>query len=128
LFCTGLSAKERLDNAPQSRVPRSSASVSLFGTSTPFATSTLADVTGHFHFKKLKPGLYSLAILIRRREARRTVEVGPSSADRKRRVSLTVELHEFRFRAGRFLAPQQGLGHAAFHSFTTHRALKSSRR
>ncbi|HUI77942.1 MAG TPA: tetratricopeptide repeat protein [Bryobacteraceae bacterium] len=80
---------------PQRLIPRSGASVSLFGTTTPFTTSTLADVTGHFRFKKLKPGLYSLAIFVRRRgEARRTVEVGPAAADPKGRVQLTWQLHD----------------------------------
>jgi tetratricopeptide (TPR) repeat protein len=85
-----------LDDEPRARSlrtgPRASATVSLFGTSTPFATTALADVTGHFHFKRLKPGLYSLAILMRRQEARRSVEVGPSLADSKHRVVLTLEL------------------------------------
>jgi len=79
-------------------VPRSGGSVALYGTSTPFTTSTLADITGHFRFKKLQPGLYTLAVFIRRRgEARRTVEVGPSTADRKRRVRLTLDLREAEF-------------------------------
>jgi tetratricopeptide (TPR) repeat protein len=75
--------------------PRSGASVSLFGATAPFTTSTRADATGHFRFKNLQPGLYSVGILIRRRgEVRRTVEVGPSVADRKHRVVLTLELHD----------------------------------
>jgi Tfp pilus assembly protein PilF len=79
-------------------VPRSGASVSLFGTATPFAASTLADVTGHFHFKRLKPGLYSVAVFIRRRgEARRTVEVGASGADRKGRVLVTLQFRDADF-------------------------------
>lgn len=79
-------------------VPRSGASASLFGTTTPFTTSTLVDVTGHFHFKKLQPGLYTLAIFSRRRgEARRTVEVGPSVADRKHRVKLTLQFRDADF-------------------------------
>jgi Tfp pilus assembly protein PilF len=79
-------------------VPQSGAFVSLFGTTTPFTTSTRADVTGHFRFKNLQPGLYSLGILIRRRgEVRRTVEVGPSVADRKGRVVLKLELHDADF-------------------------------
>jgi len=79
-------------------VPRSGASVSLFGTNTPFTVSTLADVTGHFHFKRLQPGLYTVAVFMRRRgEARRTVEVGPSVADRRHRVLLTLQFQDADF-------------------------------
>jgi len=78
--------------------PRSSAFVALFGATTPFATDTLADVAGHFRFKNLQPGLYSVAVFIRGRgEMRRTVEVGPLAADRKRRIMLTLELHDTDF-------------------------------
>jgi thioredoxin-like negative regulator of GroEL len=74
--------------------PRAGASVSLFGTQTPFTASGLADVNGRFKLKRLKPGLYTLAIVIGRRETRRTVEVGPSLADQKGRVAVKIELHE----------------------------------
>jgi tetratricopeptide (TPR) repeat protein len=83
---------------PVRMVPRSGGFVALFGATTPFATDTLADVTGHFRFKKLPPGLYTVAIFIRGRgEARRTVEVSPSLADRRHRVRLTLELHDADF-------------------------------
>jgi tetratricopeptide (TPR) repeat protein len=79
-------------------VPRSGAYVSLFGATTPFTTSTLADVTGHFRFKNLEPGLYSVAVFMRRRgEARRTVEVGPSVADRKHHIKLTLQFQDADF-------------------------------
>jgi Tfp pilus assembly protein PilF len=70
----------------------------LFGTSSPFSATAFADVSGHFHFKNLRPGLYSLLIFSRRRgEARRTVEVGPGVADRKHRVSLRLDLKDSDF-------------------------------
>jgi len=79
-------------------VPRSGASVSLFGSTVPFAATTLADLDGRFHFKKLAPGMYTVSIFSRRRgEARRTVEVGPSTADSKGRVPLILQLKDSDF-------------------------------
>jgi tetratricopeptide (TPR) repeat protein len=102
-------------------VPRGRAFVSIFRTDSPFAASTLADVTGHFRFKKLQPGTYTLAIFVRSRgEARRTVEVGPASADRKRRIALDLPLKDSDFTlaaalrqhtvsAGQLSVPQRAL-------------------
>ena len=74
------------------------ARVSLFGTARPFSVTTLADASGRFHFKKLAPGLYTLAVFSRRRgEARRTVEIGPALADAKGRVALQLELKDADF-------------------------------
>jgi tetratricopeptide (TPR) repeat protein len=79
-------------------VPRSGAFVSLYGSTVPFSANTLADVDGRFHFKKLEPGMYTVSIFSRRRgEARRTVEVGPSTADPRGRVSLTLQLKDSDF-------------------------------
>jgi Tfp pilus assembly protein PilF len=79
-------------------VPPFGARVSLFGTATPFSVTTLVDASGRFRFKKLAPGLYTLAVFSRRRgEARRTVEVGPALADAKGRVALMLELKETDF-------------------------------
>src|ERR1700687_4682823 len=79
-------------------VPRSGAYVSLFGSTVPFSANTLADLDGRFHFKKLEPGMYPLSIFSRRLgEARRTVEVGPASADAKGRVGLPLQLKDSDF-------------------------------
>jgi tetratricopeptide (TPR) repeat protein len=79
-------------------VPRLGAYVSLFGVDSPYSASTLADVAGHFRFKKGEAGTYTLSILSRRRGvARRTVEVGPAAADRKGRVALTLHLRDSDF-------------------------------
>jgi len=83
---------------PQRLNPRIGASISLFGTARPFTSTAVADANGRFRFKKLQPGLYTMSVFIRRRgEARRTVEVGPSGADTKRRVRLTWEMHDSDF-------------------------------
>ena len=79
-------------------VPRLGGYVSLFGVDSPFAAHTLADLTGRFRFKKVRAGAYTLAIFSRRRgEARRTVEIGPTAADRKGRIALTLKLTESDF-------------------------------
>jgi tetratricopeptide (TPR) repeat protein len=79
-------------------VPRLGAYVSLFGVNSPFAAHTLADLSGRFRFKKLQAGAYTLAIFSRRRgEVRRTVEIGPTSADHKGRIALTLNLAESDF-------------------------------
>jgi len=79
-------------------VPAFGGRAALFGTASPFSATTFIDVTGRFHFKKLRPGLYNLSIFSRRRgEARRTVEIGPASADAKGRVALRLELKDSDF-------------------------------
>ena len=94
--------------------PPFGARVTLFGTATPFSATALMDVTGRFHFKKLRPGLYTLSIFSRRRgEARLTVEIGPASANAKGRVSVRLELQDsdfvFAATANRALVPARQL-------------------
>jgi tetratricopeptide (TPR) repeat protein len=79
-------------------VPRARASVALFGASAPYSASTFVLPGSDFHFRKLQPGAYMLTIFIRSRgEARQTVEVGPSTADRHGRIFLTVRLQDSDF-------------------------------
>ena len=74
-------------------LPGARASVSLYGATTPFSTSTLSDTGGRFRFRDLLPGAYTLAVFLPGQgEARRTIEVGPSLADSRGRVSVTVDL------------------------------------
>ncbi|HLK68186.1 MAG TPA: tetratricopeptide repeat protein [Bryobacteraceae bacterium] len=77
--------------------PEGRASVSLYGVAAPFAATTLSE-DGHFSFKKLSPGAYTVAVFVPGRgEARQTVEVGPSGADSRGRVSVTLTLRESSF-------------------------------
>jgi len=70
--------------------PAGSASISLFGAVTPFDVSALSG-DGRFHFHKLLPGTYTVAVFAPGRgEARRTVEVGPGTADSRHRVSVEL--------------------------------------
>lgn len=70
--------------------PAGPASISLFGAVTPFDESAYT-VDGRFHFHKLLPGTYTVVVFSPERgEARRTVEVGPGTADSQRRVSAEL--------------------------------------
>ena len=76
-------------------VPADAAAVSLFGAVTPFSAATLADEQGRFHFRDVLAGTYTLSVFLPSRgETRRTIEIGPSLADAKRKVPVTVEISE----------------------------------
>jgi Tfp pilus assembly protein PilF len=78
--------------------PEERAEVTLFGTTFPFTESTLSDEHGRFRFEKLQPGAYTLSVLIPDRgEARQTIEVGPSGADPRGRVTLDISFKEADF-------------------------------
>ena len=75
--------------------PEGPASVTLFGATHPFTSSTFTDENGHFRFKRLAPASYTVAVFQPGRgEARQTIEVGPSRADSRNRVRLTVALKD----------------------------------
>src|SRR4051812_6591275 len=75
--------------------PPAHASVSVYRVASPFTASTFTGEDGRFTFKKLEPGAYTVAVFIPARgEARQTIEVGPGTADDRRRVSLTLELND----------------------------------
>jgi Tfp pilus assembly protein PilF len=72
--------------------------VTLFGVTQPFTTSTFTDASGRFTFKKLAAASYTLAVFQPGRgEARQTIEVGPSLADARHRIQLTVTLRDADF-------------------------------
>ena len=78
--------------------PEAAASLTLFGAVTPFHAFTLSDDSGRFLFKKLEASAYTLAIYVPGRgEARKTVEVGPGTADLHGRVVLRLELKDSDF-------------------------------
>jgi len=76
----------------QGRVqPAGEAAISLFGAVTPFNTSVFSS-DGRFHFHKLLPGTYTIAVFSPGRgEARRTLEIGPGTADARRRVAVDLD-------------------------------------
>lgn len=100
VFCTILHsyAAEPLQYEVAGRISPPAAEVTLFGTSQPFAASAEADVDGRFRFKKIEAGSYTLAVMVEGLgEARRTIEVGPSTANAKRRVWLELNFAESDF-------------------------------
>jgi Tfp pilus assembly protein PilF len=71
--------------------PEERASITLFGSTSPFTTSTLSEPDGHFKISKLRPGTYTISVFIPERgEARRTIEIGPAAADAHGRIALDV--------------------------------------
>ncbi len=72
-------------------VPQSSATVSLFGATTPFHAETQADTQGRFRFRSLASGQYTLAVFISGKgDLRQTVDIGPATVDAKGRLDLTI--------------------------------------
>ncbi len=69
--------------------------VFLQGAVTPFSVRTEANVDGKFRFKRLPKGLYLLVAAVPQSgEVRKSVEVGPSSADAKGEVSVLIMFDE----------------------------------
>jgi len=96
--CCAFAAQPAIFELSGQMAPPFGGRVYLFGTASPFSATVFMDGTGRFRFKKLRPGLYTLSIFSRRRgEARRTVEIGPASADSKGRVALRIELKDSDF-------------------------------
>jgi tetratricopeptide (TPR) repeat protein len=78
--------------------PPAVASVTINRVASPFTASTLSDEEGRFSFKGLESGAYTVAVFEPSRgEARRTIEVGPSNADARGRVVLTIQLKDSDF-------------------------------
>jgi len=76
-------------------LPATRASVWLHGATAPFEDSTLAGGDGRFRFRDLPAGTYTLGAFVPGRgEMRRTIEVGPSQADTRKRIELAVELRD----------------------------------
>lgn len=78
-------------------VPATQASVALHGSTSPFHASTLAGADGRFRFRNIQQGTYTLIIFVPGQgETRKTISVGPSTADRKGRIEIAVRLDESR--------------------------------
>ncbi len=71
--------------------PRAWALVVLDGATSPFTAHTSSDSKGRFRFRDLAAGPYILRVFVPGLdETLQTVEVGPSTAGARRRISLTV--------------------------------------
>jgi Tfp pilus assembly protein PilF len=65
--------------------------VFLQGVSAPFETRAPVDASGAFTFKNLRQGIYVLVVVRQRSgESRKSVEIGPSFADDKGRIFISV--------------------------------------
>ena len=79
-------------------LPATRASVWLHGATAPFEDGTMAGDDGRFRFRDVAAGTYTLGVFVPARgEMRRTIEVGPSHADARKRIELTVEVHDGEF-------------------------------
>jgi tetratricopeptide (TPR) repeat protein len=93
-----LSAAQPLYELSGRILPEGEASVTLYGATHPFTTSTLTDESGRFTIKKLQAATYTISVFLPGHgEARQTIEVGPGSAGARRRVSVTLRLTDADF-------------------------------
>jgi tetratricopeptide (TPR) repeat protein len=70
---------------------RGQAVVTLNGARSPFIAGTRSDSNGRFRFPNLEAAAYTLRVFLPGLgEIEQTVEVGPGSADKRRRVAITV--------------------------------------
>ena len=75
-------------------LPHAAAAVTLHAVASPFATSTLAGPDGRFRFKNIEAGAYTVSVYVPQRgETRLTINAGPGTADKKRRVILRIDTH-----------------------------------
>lgn len=75
--------------------PKGRARVSIQSSGTPFGKAVLVDLAGKFKVRKLPQGTYTVAAFTRTRgEARQTIEVGPGTADNRKRVHIELRLKE----------------------------------
>jgi len=73
--------------------PAGRASVWLYGANSPFSAFTKAGSDGRFHFSGILPGVYTLTVSTTPQSKwRETIDVGPSVADAKGRVQVSVQL------------------------------------
>jgi Tfp pilus assembly protein PilF len=87
--------------------PAAKAVITLDGYSTTFTGSVLAAPNGEFEFKDLRAGTYTLILGVPNRgEIRRTIEIGPSTADAKNCVPLSLVIDDSLF--GREAARREG--------------------
>jgi tetratricopeptide (TPR) repeat protein len=74
-------------------LPHRVASVSLHAVASPFAVSATAGPDGRFRFKDVQTGTYSLSVSTPLGgDVRKTIEIGPSTADRKGRITTKIDL------------------------------------
>ena len=95
LFAATLPAAEPVYELAGQIDPETVASITLYGATHPFTASSLSDDFGRFTFKKLMAATYTIAVYVPGEgEVRRTIEVGPGTADGRRRVHMALRLSD----------------------------------
>jgi Tfp pilus assembly protein PilF len=78
--------------------PAGRGSVTLYGATNPFTASALTDDEGRFNFRKLDAATYTLSVFLPGRgEARQTIQIGPSVADSRGRIQISIALKDSDF-------------------------------
>jgi tetratricopeptide (TPR) repeat protein len=98
LIAVSLPAAEPVYELTGQIEPEAVASITLYGADHPFTASSLSDDSGRFTFKKLMAATYTVAVYVPGEgELRRTIDVGPGTADARRRVHLALRLADASF-------------------------------
>jgi Tfp pilus assembly protein PilF len=95
LVCGALSAGEATYEIRGQLTPAMAASVALHGSTFPFQAATMAGPDGKFRFKSIPAGAYTVIVFRPGRgEQRSTVDIGPSQADKKSVVKLSMQIRD----------------------------------
>jgi Tfp pilus assembly protein PilF len=77
--------------------PAATFAVFLHGTSAPFEASTESDASGHFQFRKLASGAYTLVVSTSARgELQRTIELSPGTVDSRGGLNIALRIEDGR--------------------------------
>lgn len=88
--CAGYELSGRID--PPAALP-----VYLHGATAPFEASTISDTEGHFRFRKLAEGTYTLAVSTAARgQVQETIELSKGTADSNGRVDIVLHMDDGR--------------------------------
>jgi predicted Zn-dependent protease len=92
LACAGFAAESGETFEVRGEVlPHAAAAVTLQSVPDPFATTSMTGGNGKFRFRDVPAGLYTVSAYVPGRgETRLTIDVGPGTADKKRRVLVTI--------------------------------------
>jgi len=75
--------------------PPAALPVFLHGATTPFETSTISGTDGHFRFRKLPGGAYTLGVSTAARgEVLQTIELSPGTVDSRGRVDVLIRIDQ----------------------------------
>lgn len=91
LFRLGMAETRTVFEVRGEVIPHDAAAVTLQAVASPFATSTLTGADGAFRFRNIEAGAYTVSAYVPQRgETRITIHVGPSVADKRGRITISV--------------------------------------